>query len=73
MVSFDVILTQKAGSDRTVKEVFFIVELSSKPKSFGVSIKKYNRSLLRASCLERNQRIVKKTRMWWLKLLKNLS
>ena len=37
MVSFDVILTQKAGSDRTVKEVFFIVELSSKPKSFGVS------------------------------------
>ena len=37
MVTFDVIIAPKAESDKTVREVFFVVELSSKPKSFGVS------------------------------------
>ena len=39
IVTFDVIIAPEAGSDMTAREVFFVVELSSKPKSFGVSIK----------------------------------
>ena len=37
MTTFDV--TIASGSNISVREVFFVVELSSKPKSFGVSIK----------------------------------
>ena len=39
IVTFDVIIAPEAGSDMTAREVFFVVELSSKPKSFGVSIR----------------------------------
>ena len=38
MVTFDVTIAPEGESNETIKEVFFVVELSSKPKSFGVSL-----------------------------------
>ena len=46
MVTFDVSIDPGAQSDPTMGEVFFAVELSTKPKSFMVSMKKTQPELI---------------------------